>query len=214
NLPHIQSPGRIYHLTFRTQGVELSEAARKAALDACLHWNGKKAEVHACVVMPDHVHLLLTPVTIADQSTSVSLTELLHSIKSYSANQINKLLRRKGSLWQDESFDRYIRSDADLEEKYNYIRDNPVKAGLVERFEDYRFLYLQYDRPHRLEAGATQDKTHRLDAGATQDKTHRLDAGAAQDKTHRLDAGAAQDKTHRLEAGATQDKTHRLETGA
>lgn len=61
NLPHIQKPGHAYHVVFRTRDIQLPEVARRVAFDACLYWNAKKADVHACVVMPDHVHLLLTP---------------------------------------------------------------------------------------------------------------------------------------------------------
>ena len=144
NLPHIQIPGLTYHVVFRTRNLQLAPAARQIALDACLFWNGSKCIVHACVAMPDHVHILLTPCQMPDSSTYFSLAELLHSIKRHSASLINKLLKRTGRLWQDESYDRYTRSDSDFEEKYQYIASNPVKDGLATTPGAYPYLYLQW----------------------------------------------------------------------
>jgi REP element-mobilizing transposase RayT len=151
NLPHIQKPGHTYHLIFRTREKHLPEPARRIVLDACLYWNGKKCQVHACVVMPDHVHLLLTPLSQPASEGFHSLSEILHSIKSFSSNQINRLLGWRGPLWLDESYDRYIRSESDFEEKYNYIAGNPAKEGLEDLSQPpttrvrYPFLYLQWD---------------------------------------------------------------------
>ena len=77
-----------------------------------------------------------------DGTASVSLSEKLHSIKSFSANAINVHLNRMGRLWMDESYDRYIRSESDFEEKYEYIRNNPVRARLVDTWDKYEYLYL------------------------------------------------------------------------
>ena len=49
------------------------------------------------------------------------LNELLHSIKSFSAHQINKIEGKSGPVWEKERFDRYVRSDRDLQEKFHYI---------------------------------------------------------------------------------------------
>lgn len=83
----------------------------------------------------------MTPQARDDGSGFFSLSEILYSIKSYSAHQINRLLGRTGALWQDESFDRLIRSETDLAGKWTYIRNNPVKKGLVESVEEYPYLY-------------------------------------------------------------------------
>jgi REP element-mobilizing transposase RayT len=141
NLPHIQEPGRAYFITFRVKQGRLPEEARRIALDACLFWNGKKCEVHACVVMPDHVHLLVSPFPVPRGDGDYSLSEILHSIKSYSANKINKLLNRRAALWLDESYDRIMRDEKEFFEKWHYIRNNPVTWELVDFPEDYPFLY-------------------------------------------------------------------------
>ena len=141
NLPHFQEPGRTYFVTFRGKHGEMTDEARKMVFDACLFWNRKKFQLHACVVMPDHVHLLLTPFPKRDQDGYFNLSEVLHSVKSYSSNQINRLLGSKGPFWLDESFDRIVRSEQEFLEKWNYIRNNPVKKELVDVPEKYPFLF-------------------------------------------------------------------------
>lgn len=74
-----------------------------------------------------------------------SLQEITKPLKGVSARKINMLLGRTGSLWVDESFDRIIRDEDDWREKYGYIMNNPVKAGLVEKPEDYPWLIVNQD---------------------------------------------------------------------
>jgi REP element-mobilizing transposase RayT len=94
--------------------------------------------------MPDHVQLLLRILRNAD-GWPIPLVEIMQSLKSATAHRINKLLRRSGPVWEEESFDHVLRSDESLEDKREYIRQNPVKAGLVQTPEDYRWLWLNPD---------------------------------------------------------------------
>jgi REP-associated tyrosine transposase len=81
--------------------------------------------LHAFVVMPNHVHLLITPLK--------PLCEVTKWIKGVSARQANQLLARTGEpFWQDESFDHWARNRAQFERIREYIWNNPVKARLVE----------------------------------------------------------------------------------
>jgi putative transposase len=98
-LPHWQMGGSTYFITFRSTGSHLPPEARKIVLEACCFLNDKKYRLWAAVVMPDHVHLLLTPKEKA-QDAFFSLTEILHSLKSFTGNRINKILNRRGILWQ------------------------------------------------------------------------------------------------------------------
>jgi putative transposase len=68
------------------------------------------------------------------------LAEIMKGLKGASVRRINQLLGTHGSVWQDESYDRIIRDDQELEEKLLYMYQNPVKAGLVEDAEDYEFF--------------------------------------------------------------------------
>jgi hypothetical protein len=78
-------------------------------------------------------------------SLFIELIDLLQCLKSATAHRINKLLGRAGPLWEEESFDHVLRSDESLKEKCDYIRQNPVEAGLVQRPEDYRWLWMNPD---------------------------------------------------------------------
>ncbi|MDP2718338.1 MAG: hypothetical protein Q8P44_00675, partial [Dehalococcoidia bacterium] len=113
---------------------------KTVVLDSIMYHAGKKYELDACVVMENHVHLILTPLEKVENAY-YGIPELLHSIKSYSANRIQRLSGQRGSVWLGENWDRIIRSDKDWYEKLDYIVNNPIKAGLVERAEDYRWLY-------------------------------------------------------------------------
>lgn len=142
NLPHWQSPGSVYFITFRTyKDVVLSEDARDVALSSILFWKDKKFSLYGAVVMPDHAHIILQPLEKAQQCF-YSLADILHSIKSYSAKKINSLSGSSGTVWLDENFDRIVRDDEELLEKMNYIKNNPVKTGLPEVAADYKWLYI------------------------------------------------------------------------
>jgi REP element-mobilizing transposase RayT len=142
-LPHYQRDDRPLFVTFRTRATfALSPQARTLALQHCLHDNGKIIQLHAAVVMPDHVHLLFTAMRDAD-GWIFALPEILRAIKGSSARSINKLMGRMGPVWQDESFDHVLRGDESLRETVEYIRQNPVRKGLVEKPEDYQWLWVE-----------------------------------------------------------------------
>lgn len=148
NLPHFEKPWAIYTVNFQTHGGrELTSAARDIAFDCILHWRESRYRLIATCVMPDHVHLIIQP-GIKERATTGepifwSLTEILHSIKSFSAKEINKLDNTSGTLWQAERFDRYLRSDAELQEKFHYICKNPWTAKIVDERTPYRWLWTQ-----------------------------------------------------------------------
>lgn len=91
------------------------------------HFDGDRYELGCYVVMPNHVHAIVRPLAPA----SMPLEKILQSWKRHSSQAINKLLRKTGSLWQDESFDRIIRDDLHLYQSIQYIGRNPAKAKLT-----------------------------------------------------------------------------------
>ena len=101
--------------------------------ESLLHFNGVRYALHAWVVMPNHVHVVLTP------SAGFNLAEILHSWKSFTASKINRKLGRNGQLWQRESFDHLVRNQESLLRFIAYTHDNPVAAGLARRPEDWPF---------------------------------------------------------------------------
>jgi len=146
-LPHYQQADRPLFVTFRKLDRELlSPEARSLVLQHCLHGQGTKYQLHAAVVMPDHVHLLLTPMRDSP-GWPFALALILKLIKGTSARSVNKLLARSGPVWQEESFDHVIRGDASFKEKLEYIRQNPVRRGLAARPEDYPWLWLECVKP-------------------------------------------------------------------
>jgi REP element-mobilizing transposase RayT len=96
-------------------------------------FNGEKYRLIAWVIMPNHVHLLLRP------EENIPLAEIMHSIKSYTAHEANKILKRKGGFWSKEYFDRFIRNREHLIKTIDYIENNPVKAGLCKNKSDWKF---------------------------------------------------------------------------
>ena len=145
-LPHFERPWSKYAITFATRNRRaLSERARDIVLESLLRWNAVRYELYAACILPDHVHLLIEPMVEGedDNGNSVfySLTKILHSIKSFTANRINKIDNVRGAVWETESFDRLIRSESDLQEKFQYITRNPWDAGVAKREKDYRWVW-------------------------------------------------------------------------
>ena len=129
-LPHYQPDFKIFFITFSTyQRWELPGRARQIVLDVFLRGDGELFELLALVVMPDHVHVALNP--LGDMDGQVSLPEILQAIKSTSSHRINKELGHRGTVWQQESFDRALRQEEQLGDKIEYMLLNPVRAGLV-----------------------------------------------------------------------------------
>jgi REP element-mobilizing transposase RayT len=89
-------------------------------------FEGKKYVMYAWCIMPNHVHAVVQPIE------GFSLSSILHSWKSYTANKANKLLGRSGTFWQRECLDRLMRSEEDLNATVSYVYSNPDKAGLVD----------------------------------------------------------------------------------
>ena len=101
--------------------------------NALLYYDGQRYLLHAWVVMPNHVHTLFTPKDVW------TLSQIAHTWKSYTANECNRLLTRRGEFWQREPFDRYIRNELHYKNAVKYIEHNPVKAGLCLKPEDWRW---------------------------------------------------------------------------
>ena len=174
HLPHFERPWAVYAITISTRGRnKLSPAARTIVLNALRHFHDKRYELYAACVMPDHAHFLLQPwpnkFDANDNPVFWSVPELMQSIKSFTAHQINKLQKTRGQLWEKESFDRYIRSDSDLAEKFHYILRNPWDAGVAKRNEDYPWVWTPEDEISTSRSSSPQNAaTSTLQACAPQ----------------------------------------------
>lgn len=97
--------------------------------------------------MPDHAHLILTPLIDDQQRKVFSLIKIMQAIKGSSARAINQQLRRTAPVWQEESFDHALRSAEGLDAKVDYVLQNPVRKGLVKDRRDYRWTWQRQDKP-------------------------------------------------------------------
>jgi putative transposase len=172
-LPHFEKPWAIYAVTISTKKHRYPPPkARTIVLNSLRHFHNQRCELFAACVMPDHVHLLLQPWPKGtdDNANFVFwlLSELMHSIKSFSTHRINELEKKSGSVWEKEQFDRYVRSDRDLEEKFHYILRNAWDSGVAVQNEDYPWVWTQ-DEEYRKESSFRRDaETSTRDACATQ----------------------------------------------
>jgi len=103
------------------------------AQNALLYFDGQRYNLFAWVVMPNHVNVL------AQFNHEHPVPQVLHSWKSFIANEANKLLNRTGHFWQREYYDRFIRNEDHYRNAVMYIENNPVKARLVSSAEEWPF---------------------------------------------------------------------------
>jgi REP element-mobilizing transposase RayT len=98
--------------------------------DSIQYCAGTDYDLHAWVIMPNHVHLLATPHT--------HVSSFLRRLKGFSSRAANRLIGHTGQrFWQDESYDRLVRTQKEFNNIERYILVNPVRAGLVSCIEDY-----------------------------------------------------------------------------
>ena len=177
NLPHWIPDGRVIFLTFRLYGslpkrvvrkvdwLQIDAGERFLAFDEQLdlaatgprwlsypeiagyaQWPIERGAelgrfvLHAYVIMPNHLHVLLEP--------RIPLAKITNVMKGIAARDANAALGRTGKpFWQDESFDHWIRNPAEHERVRQYIEQNPVKARLVAKPEDWRWSSAWRGRP-------------------------------------------------------------------
>jgi putative transposase len=140
------------------------------------HHHEHKYQLLEYTVMPNHVHVLFLPITadagsighgggrvvvptvasgepepdyLSDEmvDSRSPLSEIMHSLKSYTANEANKVLRRKGRFWQSESYDHWVRNEAELLRIAEYIANNAVSANLARQAWEWEYCSA-HDRRH------------------------------------------------------------------
>ncbi len=107
---------------------------REKIKECIMKFDNERLKVHAVVIMPNHVHLLIEPFP------GYSLSEILKGIKGASAREINKILGKTGNkIWMEESYDHIVRSEKEYYYLIQYIMNNPIKANLE---KDKYWLYV------------------------------------------------------------------------
>jgi REP element-mobilizing transposase RayT len=89
--------------------------------------------LHAYVIMPDHLHLLLS------LKENGNISKIMHDFKSHTAQEINKIIKRSGAFWQEGFYDHIIRDERDFKKRIDYIHKNPLTAGLVSEISDHPY---------------------------------------------------------------------------
>ena len=106
--------------------------------------HGGCCRLGAWVVMPNHVHVIVTPI-------GHSIGEVVRRLKGATSVEVNRLLERKGRLWQPGFFDRVIRSGEHFDRTQSYIEWNPVKAQLCADPALWRTSSRNPEARHKLE---------------------------------------------------------------
>jgi len=134
-LPHWRLGGATYFVTWRLtqRQPSLDPVERGLVCEALRHFDGERYRLDAFVVMDDHVH------TLAQPTPGHSLEAIVHTWKSYSAHELCRAGRGAAHVWQDEYFDRIVRSDQEFDEKMRYIVSNPWKRWPA--LDSYRWVH-------------------------------------------------------------------------
>jgi REP element-mobilizing transposase RayT len=136
--PHNENQIKDYHRNFTQRVNEWLDAGYGSCVlarpdifrlveSALNFFNGQRYVLGEYVVMPNHVHALLKPIA------NHELYRILHSWKSFSANQINRIIGSRGVVWHPETFDHIIRSATQLARIEQYVRDNPKSLPISKR---------------------------------------------------------------------------------
>ncbi len=107
--------------------------------------DGQKYDLYAYCIMSNHVHMVFQhsenePIEKHKQSLP-PITKILQNLKSYTGLQANRVLDREGAFWHEESYDHLIRNNSELENIIRYTINNPVKAKLIENWQDWQHTY-------------------------------------------------------------------------
>ena len=113
--------------------LKSDDSARAAARTLHMLHVEKHINLHAWVLMPDHMHLLI------ELRELQSLAACMGRINSCVAKAVNQALHRKGSVWQGAYFDRALRREEDIEVAIRYLLNNPIRAGFVNNIEAYPY---------------------------------------------------------------------------
>ena len=141
-VPHFHKKDLPLFATFRTEaGLELTPVARDRVLARFLEEHGSRYVLFAAVVMGDHAHVVLQA-TQAERGWPFDLGSILTSLKEGSALEARKCLGGNAPVWQDETFTVELRSQEILDDKCEFVRQNPVRSRVVKKPEDYAWLWL------------------------------------------------------------------------
>lgn len=124
-----------------------NEGVAQKVSETILDMHNKRYDLIAYCIMSTHCHLLIKN-TVEEtshhhgKSAQYPVTETLRLLKGSTARHCNQILGRSGQFWHNESYDHYVRTEKELKNTIFYILHNPVKAGLVKQWRDWKFSYV------------------------------------------------------------------------
>ena len=126
----------------------------KTVTDKLRELDGELYDLHAYCIMPNHVHLLIDTFQqlLEPDGTSkeeipkdyIQLDMIMKRIKGSTARTANLQLNRSGTFWQKDSYDHFVRNEREWRNIVAYILNNPVKAKLVDNWNDWDYTYCKY----------------------------------------------------------------------
>jgi putative transposase len=132
------------------------ERIAELVADSLKYRDGKVYYLKAFCVMSNHVHVVFKPLLnetslkevkgsspLKFVSSEPTLSEIMQSLKGYTAHEANKILNRTGKFWEEESYDHEVRNDEELDRIVKYVLNNPVKVGLVKDWRDWKWNWLR-----------------------------------------------------------------------
>jgi REP element-mobilizing transposase RayT len=128
----------------------LKDSRLASKIAESLHYrDGKVYRLDAFTVMSNHVHILIKPLPqsydkFSGDITYYSLATIMQSLKGYTAYQCNRILRREGEFWAHENYDHWVRDYDEWQRTVAYILNNPVKAGCVKSWADWKWNYKRH----------------------------------------------------------------------
>lgn len=128
--------------------------------NALCFFAGVRYDLLAYCVMPSHFHWVFRPriewvaqLEKADNDQRTPRERIMHSIKRFTANECNKLLKKRGPFWEQESYDHWVRDLDELDRIIAYVELNPVKAGLVSLPHEWSYSSARDRKERNLEKG-------------------------------------------------------------
>lgn len=152
---HLRRLGRVcidhpvYFITTCTHDHRPILASAEALSILCLEWEAAKERhgwlVGRYVIMPDHVHFFCAEMASNSQH---SLSRFVGAWKEWTAKKLAQTLPLPAQVWQKRFFDHVLRSEESYAEKWAYVRDNPMRAGLAADPESWPFRgFIDFDSP-------------------------------------------------------------------
>ncbi len=133
-----------------------NEKVADLVADSLKYRDGDSYHLKAFCIMSNHVHVVFKPLLDAQslqeikdsnplkyESSAPTLGEIMQSLKGFTAHKANRILNRTGKFWEVESYDHEVRNEEELGRIVKYVLNNPVKAGLVKNWRDWKWNWLR-----------------------------------------------------------------------